>query len=446
MVLTLKVVWTSNSGESEIRRVTVNEDVISHYDLLAEKVVRLFPQLAGQTFHLGWKDSEGDYIVMSSDEELAQAVANTIENGLIKIFVTGKTSKNSDQKPKSSVAHPHVICDGCNGNVCGYRYKCLQCLDYDLCEKCHQEDKHPGHDMLKICAPVGAQAWVFPGWRRMYRSMFRRHPFVGHCGRRAEQKHGELGDKKGKQGSTTSSVHAEFLKTVGKYVEEFLDPLGIDVDVVVSDSDGDSSSSNANKKTDLQPEPEETEPKNVVEEKVTPEQDVKNDVDNTNNNSEASNEQSPSAITPQNEDSSAELSGQGARPKNYGLFQRSDSGCEANVNSGENREPSPELNGHDGWTVVNDVPAVKDEQNFVAAKSSAPCEKVCYPELPDEKMPSDVNAQGDVPAHSDPKIANALSKMCAMGFTNEGGWLVRLLETKNGNINDVLDALYPNRH
>jgi hypothetical protein len=43
--------------------------------------------------------------------------------------------------------HSHVICDGCECNISGTRFKCATCPDYDLCSTCHVKIKefHDAH-------------------------------------------------------------------------------------------------------------------------------------------------------------------------------------------------------------------------------------------------------------------------------------------------------------
>merc|ERR1712226_1337747 len=45
----------------------------------------------------------------------------------------------------------------------------------------------------------------------------------------------------------------------------------------------------------------------------------------------------------------------------------------------------------------------------------------------------------------DPKVAEALAQMQAMGFSDDGGWLSDLLKAKSGDVGKVLDAIQPNR-
>lgn len=49
--------------------------------------------------------------------------------------------------------HPGVVCDGCDNIIIGFRYKCMDCNDYDLCMECEAGMKHSQHVMLRIANP-----------------------------------------------------------------------------------------------------------------------------------------------------------------------------------------------------------------------------------------------------------------------------------------------------
>ena len=66
---------------------------------------------------------------------------------------------------KEGTLHPGVTCDGCEKPVIGFRYKCVQCPDYDLCEKCEAKRIHPGHNMMRIATPEGI--WPQHFFRRL---------------------------------------------------------------------------------------------------------------------------------------------------------------------------------------------------------------------------------------------------------------------------------------
>ncbi len=50
--------------------------------------------------------------------------------------------------------HWGVTCDGCQGAVKGFRYKCFQCPDFDLCGKCETAGLHPGHPLIRVTGPL----------------------------------------------------------------------------------------------------------------------------------------------------------------------------------------------------------------------------------------------------------------------------------------------------
>ena len=60
--------------------------------------------------------------------------------------------------------HNGVMCDGCTMDpIRGIRYKCLECPDFDLCNKCHSEEVHMQHKMMRKPAKgkIEIIAWGF---------------------------------------------------------------------------------------------------------------------------------------------------------------------------------------------------------------------------------------------------------------------------------------------
>lgn len=50
--------------------------------------------------------------------------------------------------------HSDIICDNCSNPIMGFRYKCVNCDDYDLCQKCEMQETHPDHFMLRMPKPL----------------------------------------------------------------------------------------------------------------------------------------------------------------------------------------------------------------------------------------------------------------------------------------------------
>ncbi|CAF1180363.1 unnamed protein product [Didymodactylos carnosus] len=151
-----------NQTHPEIRRFTI--DIASGRDIyheLEEKIAQLNSDYAVGQFSLQYIDEDKDRITFSSNDELRSAI-NVNNGSLIKIFVK---LKQQQRKGDENVHHVGVICDGCQGQVRGIRYKCVECPNYDLCETCMGKGLHSEHNMLKLIKPWSRHCRYFGGRR-----------------------------------------------------------------------------------------------------------------------------------------------------------------------------------------------------------------------------------------------------------------------------------------
>lgn len=61
-----------------------------------------------------------------------------------------------DQAKREGYIHRGITCNSCQASpVCGIRYKCSSCIDYDICERCEAQDNHnKTHVFLRIRIPI----------------------------------------------------------------------------------------------------------------------------------------------------------------------------------------------------------------------------------------------------------------------------------------------------
>ncbi|KAH8274072.1 hypothetical protein KR044_009872 [Drosophila immigrans] len=74
------------------------------------------------------------------------------------------TAAPSADDPSNFIIHDGVECDGCGTlPMIGFRYKCVQCPNFDLCQNCEAGHKHPNHLMVRMPTNNGPNvidAWV----------------------------------------------------------------------------------------------------------------------------------------------------------------------------------------------------------------------------------------------------------------------------------------------
>ncbi|KAL5011538.1 hypothetical protein ScPMuIL_010089 [Solemya velum] len=483
MSLTVKAFLSKNDTSTpEIRRVAIPADVSSSYEYLFKKLSDIFTSLRSGNFSLYWKDSDGDLVSFSTDEELLEALGY-VNDSVFRVTSKkkGDQAKASDDGPEDKGEyHPGVTCDGCQGPIFGIRFKCAVCPDYDLCSPCKGNGTHAEHEMTKITSPLppGAFWGMFGGMgmggrcpraggRGRHGSGARGHGPYGHvpygppghhphgpppygphmpgpfagpecppgpgphgmCGQQGpfvppphfrkwmqkfmrrwhtrntpegcpcdgDEKSDQSMENEGSQEET--NAEETYLRTVGDQVAAMLDPFGIDVSV---------------------------------------------DVDSSGNRT---------AWPKCQKGGNGKRCGRGQKCKRTDERAPSETEKPMDTEKTETQNKEGDLVSDISKLVVDVDAQKKGENEWTMLENS-----IGQQDKPstDGPTPSPGLDQDDGGPHKcllhppptvslDPRLFGALQQMMAMGFSNEGGWLTRLLEAKNGDIGQVLDTIQQGR-
>ena len=65
-----------------------------------------------------------------------------------------QTPQREYELKNPQLVHPNVICDKCKKDVIGTRYKCNTCPNYDLCQKCYTSQHHHYFKLVEVPKPT----------------------------------------------------------------------------------------------------------------------------------------------------------------------------------------------------------------------------------------------------------------------------------------------------
>ncbi|KAK6046413.1 zinc finger, ZZ type [Cooperia oncophora] len=171
-----------SSGDVHRRFKIRGNDMSELFKDLTENLSQI-SQSTGE-FDAAWQDEDGDNIVITRPVELGEAIEarkdatlrlHSVEKKVEKVESRPDSKAQTTEQrtgPSEGAVHKDVLCDMCDGVVIGIRYRCLLCVDYDLCQNCERTGVHAHHGMIRIVDPLrtfvpwGARLRYMPSGRQ----------------------------------------------------------------------------------------------------------------------------------------------------------------------------------------------------------------------------------------------------------------------------------------
>ncbi|XP_036604567.1 sequestosome-1 isoform X8 [Trichosurus vulpecula] len=383
----------------EIRRFTMEPlDGPGRCDQLLRRVAEVFPALRPAGFQAYYRDEDGDLIAFSSDDELSMGM-RYIKDNLFRIYIKEKKEckrEHRDHRPPCAqeipvdMVHPNVICDGCNGPVVGSRFKCTICPDYDLCSTCEGKGLHKEHNMIVFQNPFNPHLPEWMSRRRWFQKM-RHGPFP------------PFGWMPGWGFPPHMHHHPPQAEACGTPPNPGAEQAS----------------------TSTQQDPNVTFLQNVGESVAA-------------------------ALSPLGIDVDIDVEHGGKRSKVTPPFSQSNSEDKGSPQPGTSSSSQSQT---DPQSAEMEMAALSEQMEKVIVESSMQVD-----ESPTAQEQAETGSGGDddwthlsskevdPSTEADPCLIESLSQMLSMGFSDEGGWLTRLLQTKNYDIGAALDAIQYSKH
>ncbi|XP_066598043.1 sequestosome-1 [Prorops nasuta] len=504
-----KIYLTKDNFKTTVETRRFKYIILPRYDELLGNIETYFPSLKSPEFAIYYKDSDDDFIAISSNIELQTFYEFCLQEQsqpIVKIYLKRLSKKSENPKH----VHPGIMCDGCDKSVVGFRYKCLECPDFDLCQKCESDGLHQDHLMLRFATPQ--TIFCYPCISSALNRLLRKN-MIHACkmrGRRCPYAEKHRGKYKHlinllpsfneftlfpeyTEAASECPMDQENMECVPETATEAV-PTSTQVHKdFCSSSYGFRSAKEAQSATEnatnngsaTTEEKQQKTPIHFAENLIkhvlanfeqyinilpmNVDEETSNGASSTPANKENSTEKqqnntaSPSPSVGKHFINEGDLNAPSTsaqhsmetkieKPQDAQVNQRQEQNI-ANIPmeslSISSQDSEKSVEGGE-WTMLNSVINTNASTNNTANTFGLTSVKPKNPSAPTVEPPIEsvypcLPKTDQVFFHPNPKIQRAVDAMMQMGFSNEGGWLTHLLVSKNGDISRALDELQPVR-
>jgi sequestosome 1 len=430
-----------------------------------------------------WQDDENELVGFSTDNEMQYAIdlqtainvskpydsktsstsaATAISANIFKVYVKkcsgdkseSKSSSAAESREESQLVHEGVECDGCGGEVKGCRYKCQTCIDYDLCETCKAKGAHSQHEMKPIQKPGRFASGSCPG-RRFGPFGKRGGPFAarhGHHHHHPQQNHqgGSMQDAFNAflpnlaSNNIPMASNPEQLKNIGEYLKNFLDPFGIDVSYYVDNMKKAQQAEESTKKNEA------ADTKTTTTTTTTEKPNLQDHHDQHHrqhhlhhkhhHHQKESETEKVSPRTSLDETTFDVIMAPASSTTT--TSSSSSSSTVTSTASAPSAAPAPAQEVELIQLEKTPFESAAEALRKVVENDNADFEKK---DQQQQQVKSEAEESGFnlVDIEKELRIIRSIEQLKQMGYGDEGGWLTRLVSTKDGNINAVLDTISP---
>ena len=98
-------------------------------------------------------DDELVFAVIYAKRETSEAFRLVVELQGPTVSTPGTALTNKQGNCQGKI-HLGVACNRCRVSIRGFRYKCFQCPDFNLCGKCETAGVHPEHSMIRVAGAL----------------------------------------------------------------------------------------------------------------------------------------------------------------------------------------------------------------------------------------------------------------------------------------------------